>query len=217
MRLSCKLSDLIWGYFHPFILNRFETTTLFVHSPPNVKGETQSRWTDDLLMCSSYHEPWRRRCEGALMVTLSVIYLEFKAHLTSMATTAFCSVRHPIWFAFSGTVNCFSTGQWPNTPPGCVRAIWPRRRVMECCIRWPGLHNHPSPQPNWDGFRMSWTTEWRKSSQQVLRICGNSFKTVGKAFHVKLVERIPRVCKAVIREKGGYLEESQIENIFWFV
>ena len=30
-------------------------------------------------------------CGGALQVTLSVIYLEFKAHLTSMATTAFCS------------------------------------------------------------------------------------------------------------------------------
>ena len=28
---------------------------------------------------------------GALLVTLSVIYLEFKAPLTSMATTAFCS------------------------------------------------------------------------------------------------------------------------------
>ena len=27
----------------------------------------------------------------ALLVTLSVIYLEFKARLTSMATTAFCS------------------------------------------------------------------------------------------------------------------------------
>ena len=27
---------------------------------------------------------------GALLVTLSVIYLEFKAHLTSMANTAFC-------------------------------------------------------------------------------------------------------------------------------
>ena len=27
----------------------------------------------------------------ALLVTLSVIYLQFKAHLTSMATTAFCS------------------------------------------------------------------------------------------------------------------------------
>ena len=30
-------------------------------------------------------------CGGALLVTMSVISLEFKAHLTSMATTAFCS------------------------------------------------------------------------------------------------------------------------------
>jgi hypothetical protein len=44
----------------------------------------------------------------------------------------------------------------------------------------------------------------------VLSICGNSFKTVGKAFQVKLVERMPRVCKAVITAKGGYFEESQI-------
>jgi hypothetical protein len=44
----------------------------------------------------------------------------------------------------------------------------------------------------------------------VLSICGNSFKTVGKAFQVKLVERMPRVCKAVIKAKGGYFEESQI-------
>ena len=36
-------------------------------------------------------EVWRRWYDGALLVTLSVIYLEFKAHLTSMATTAFCS------------------------------------------------------------------------------------------------------------------------------
>ena len=50
--------------------------------------ETQSRWTDDLRMCGSHREAWR--CDGALLVTLSVIYLEFKAHLTSMATTAFC-------------------------------------------------------------------------------------------------------------------------------
>jgi hypothetical protein len=57
---------------------------------------------------------------------------------------------------------------------------------------------------------MSWTAERNKNRQQVLRICGNSFKTVGKAFHVKLVERMPRVCKAVIKTKGGYFEESQI-------
>jgi hypothetical protein len=44
----------------------------------------------------------------------------------------------------------------------------------------------------------------------VLSICGNSFKTVEIAFQVKLVERMPIVCKAVIKAKGGYFEESQI-------
>jgi hypothetical protein len=43
----------------------------------------------------------------------------------------------------------------------------------------------------------------------VLSICGNSFKTIGKVFQVKLVEIMPRVCKAVIKAKGGYFEESQ--------
>jgi hypothetical protein len=38
----------------------------------------------------------------------------------------------------------------------------------------------------------------------VLSICGNSFKTVGKAFLVKLIERMPRVIKAM----GGYFEKS---------
>jgi hypothetical protein len=40
----------------------------------------------------------------------------------------------------------------------------------------------------------------------VLSICGNSFKSFGKAFQVKLVERMPRVCKAVMKAKGGYFE-----------
>jgi hypothetical protein len=31
-----------------------------------------------------------------------------------------------------------------------------------------------------------------------------------------MVERMPRVCKAVIKEKGGYFEESKIENICLF-
>ncbi|CDQ97195.1 unnamed protein product [Oncorhynchus mykiss] len=44
----------------------------------------------------------------------------------------------------------------------------------------------------------------KESSQQVLSICGNSFKNVGKAFLMKLVERMPRVCKAVIKAKSGY-------------
>ena len=40
----------------------------------------------------------------------------------------------------------------------------------------------------------------------MLSICGNSFKTVGKTFQVKLVERMLRVCKAVITAMGGYLK-----------
>jgi hypothetical protein len=44
----------------------------------------------------------------------------------------------------------------------------------------------------------------------MLSICGNSFKTVGKAFQMKLVERMTRVCKAVINAKGAYFEESKI-------
>ena len=56
-----------------------------------------------------------------------------------------------------------------------------RSRVMECCTRWPGLHNpQSSTQLRW--FGMSWTAEWRKSSQQVLSIYGNSFKIVVKHY-----------------------------------
>lgn len=35
-------------------------------------------------------------------IALSVIYLDFKAHLTSMATTASCSDTHPIWMCLVG-------------------------------------------------------------------------------------------------------------------
>ena len=45
-------------------------------------------------------------------------------------------------------------------------------------------------------FGMSRTTEGKSANKRLA--CGNSFKTVGKAFQVKLVERMPRVCKAVI-------------------
>jgi hypothetical protein len=44
----------------------------------------------------------------------------------------------------------------------------------------------------------------------VLSICGNSFKTVGKAVQVKVVERMPRVCKDDIKANGGYFEEFNI-------
>ena len=120
-----------------------------------------------------------------------------------------------VWWVQIWDFFCFSIGQWPKTPPGFVRAVWQRRRAMECCIRWPGLHNHPtSTQLRW--FGMSWNADWRKSSQQVLSICGNSFKTVGEAFQVKLIERIPRVCKAVIKAKVAILILNTFLVSTWF-
>jgi hypothetical protein len=54
---------------------------------------------EDLRMCGSHREAWRRRCEGALLVTLSVNYLEVRAHFTRLATTAVCSETpsHLVW------------------------------------------------------------------------------------------------------------------------
>jgi hypothetical protein len=71
----------------------------------------------------------------------------------------------------------------------------------------------PPQSPDLNPIEMVWDEldrKCRKISQQVLSICGNFFKTVGKAFLMKLVERMQRVCKAVIKAKGGYFEESKI-------
>ena len=45
-----------------------------------------------------------------------------------------------------------------------------------------------------------------KAANKCSAYVGNSFKTVGKAFQVKLIERMPRVCKAV--KAKGYLMSS---------
>ena len=72
-----------------------------------------------------------------------------------------------------------------------------------------------SPQsPDLNPIEMVWDELDRRVKEKqptsALSICGNSFKTVGKAFQVKLVERMPRLCKAVIKAKCGYFEEFKI-------
>ena len=62
----------------------------------------------------------------------------------------------------------------------------------------------------WDELNLSVKEKQPTSAQHMW----NSFKTVGKAFQVKLVERMPSVCKAVIKAEGGYFQESKILNIF---
>ncbi|KAK6307621.1 hypothetical protein J4Q44_G00227690 [Coregonus suidteri] len=53
--------------------------------------------------------------------------------------------------------------------------------------------------PDLNPIEMVWDESDGRVKEKQLSICGNYFKTVGKAFVVKLVERMPRVCKAVIK------------------
>ncbi|MGH0123553.1 UNVERIFIED_CONTAM: hypothetical protein FKN15_012959 [Acipenser sinensis] len=59
---------------------------------------------------------------------------------------------------------------------------------------------------------MNWTEESKQSYPQVPYISGNCCRRAGKltSFLLKLVNRMPRVCEAVIKAKGGYFEESKI-------
>ena len=66
----------------------------------------------------------------------------------------------------------------------------------------------PPQSPDLNPIEMAWGELDRR--KHVLSICGNAFKTVGKVFQVKLVERMPSLCKAVIKATGGYFEESEI-------
>ena len=76
----------------------------------------------------------------------------------------------------------------------------------------------PPQSPDLNPIEMVWDELDRRVKVKhptVLSICGNSFKTVNlNAFQVKLVERMPRVCKAVIKSNGGYFKESQVYNMF---
>lgn len=114
----------------------------------------------------------------------------------------------------------------PNTPPSYARSLWPKKdsdRVLHRQI-WPP--ESPDLKPIYI-FGMIWPTEPRKSSQQVLSICGNSFKTIGSAFQVTTSWTWEKVCKAVIQAKGGRFKHilvcihifaySVIPCVFFFV
>jgi hypothetical protein len=67
----------------------------------------------------------------------------------------------------------------------------------------------PPQSPDLNQSEMVWDESDRRvkekrtaSAQQIWEL----FNIVGKAFQVNLVERMPRVCKAVIKAKGGFLK-----------
>lgn len=73
----------------------------------------------------------------------------------------------------------FNKTMTSNTPAGSVRVIWPRRRVLECCVTWHGLHRHPPNPIERVGGELDRTVEAKQPSAQHL---WNSFKTGGEPF-----------------------------------
>ena len=76
---------------------------------------------------------------------------------------------------------------------------------MECCVRLPCLHSHLTSYCLGEVGLQSEGKAANKCSAYV----GTPSRLL-EHFQVKLVERIIRVCKAVIKAKGGYFEESKI-------
>jgi hypothetical protein len=152
-------------------------------------------------------------CGGALLVTLLVIYLEFEAHLTSMATTAFCSNKPSHLGCTSWDDHLFSTGQWPNTPPGCVRAILPKRSVLHQ-MTWPPQSPDLNPiNMVRDELDCRVKEKRSKSAQHMWELLQDYWKSIpGEAGweNAKSVQ-------SYHQDKRWLFEESQISNIFWFV
>ena len=48
------------------------------------------------------------------------------------------------------------------------------------------------------------------SAKHLWELLQDCWKTISGDYLLKLIERMPRVCKAVIRAKGGYFEETRI-------
>jgi hypothetical protein len=102
-------------------------------------------------------------CGGALLVTVSVIYLGFKAHLISMATTSFCSdmPSHLVW-AWWDYHFFFNRTMTQNTPPSCVRAFFTKKENNGVLhqMTWP-------PQsPNLNQIEMVWDESDRRVKEK---------------------------------------------------
>ena len=79
----------------------------------------------------------------------------------------------------------------------------------------------PPQSPDLNPFEMIWDELDRRvkekqptSAQHMWELLQDYWKSIPGDYLMKLAERMPRVCEAVIKEKGGYFEESNVVNVF---
>ena len=111
-----------------------------------------------------------------------------KAHWTSMATTASCSDMTFIYQRDNDPKHTSRQRKGHLTKKESDGVL----RQMTWCPQSPDL-NPTSAQHLWELLQDCWKI-----------ISGDDL--------MKLIERMPRVCKAVIEAKGGYFEESKIKK-----
>ena len=75
----------------------------------------------------------------------------------------------------------------------------------------------PPQSPDLNPIEMVWGELDRRvkakgptSAKHLWELLQDCWKTISGDYLLKLIERMPRVCKAVIRAKGGYFEETRI-------
>ena len=78
-------------------------------------------------------------------------------------------------------------------------------------MTWPPQSHNLNPiEMVWDELDRRVKERQPTSAQHLWELLQDCWKSIPGDDLMKLVERMPRVCKAVIKAKGGHFEESQI-------
>ena len=103
-----------------------------------------------------------------------------------------------------------------KTPLGCVRAILPSRRVMECCVRWPDLASTiPRPQPNWDGLWWVGPQSEGKAAKKCLEYLGTPSRRLEKHSRWSWLREYQECVKLSSRQRVATLKNLKYQTYFY--
>ena len=169
----------------------------------------QSRWVDDLSICGSHSEEWG--CFAG-----NTQHTEFKAHLTSIATTAFCSdmPSHLVWAYWDYNL-LFNRTMTQHTSRLCHGYFTKKESdgVLHQ-LTWPPQSPDNPIEMVWNESAHSLKEKQPTSAQHLWELLQDCWKSIpGEAGweNAKSVQN----CQG----KGCYFEESQINldlfKTFW--